>query len=199
MILPSSLPARPRWVSSKAGNPKRGLRRGSSLCFLICKMGTTAPNSLTVPHHAPSSLRENTCVIFFFFTSEKLPLPGKLSGLLCAHAKSLQSYLILFNPVDCSPPGSSVHGILQARILEWVAMPSPGIEPAFLMSPTLSGGFFTTSSTWEAHEIVTRAFSGRPVDSERGTSGSVRSSVVKGGEVILGRLAPSCRGCQIPS
>ena len=35
-----------------------------------------------------------------------------------------QSYLTLCNPIDCSPPGSSVHGILQARILEWVAMPS---------------------------------------------------------------------------
>ena len=34
-----------------------------------------------------------------------------------------QSCLILCNPMDCSPPGSSVHGILQARILEWVAMP----------------------------------------------------------------------------
>ena len=31
---------------------------------------------------------------------------------------------ILCDPMDCSPPGSSVHGILQARILEWVAMPS---------------------------------------------------------------------------
>ena len=30
----------------------------------------------------------------------------------------------LYNPMDCSPPGSSLHGILQARILEWVAMPS---------------------------------------------------------------------------
>ena len=38
-------------------------------------------------------------------------------------AKSLQSYLTLCDPMDCSPPGSSVHGILQARILEWVAMP----------------------------------------------------------------------------
>ena len=38
--------------------------------------------------------------------------------------KSLQSYLNLCNPMDCSPPGPSVHGILQARILEWVAMPS---------------------------------------------------------------------------
>ena len=34
-----------------------------------------------------------------------------------------QSCLTLFDPVDCSPPGSSVHWILQARILEWVAIP----------------------------------------------------------------------------
>ena len=42
----------------------------------------------------------------------------------CIHAKSLQSYPTLCDPVDSSPPGSSVHGILQERILEWVAMPS---------------------------------------------------------------------------
>ena len=41
----------------------------------------------------------------------------------CACAKLLQSCLTLCNPMDRSPPGSSVHGILQARILEWVAMP----------------------------------------------------------------------------
>ena len=35
----------------------------------------------------------------------------------------IQSCPILCNPVDCSPPNSSVHGILQARLLEWVAMP----------------------------------------------------------------------------
>ena len=39
-------------------------------------------------------------------------------------AKSLQSCLTLWDPMDCSPPDSSAHGILQARILEWVAMPS---------------------------------------------------------------------------
>ena len=38
--------------------------------------------------------------------------------------KSLQSHLSLCNPMDCSPQGSSVHEILQARILEWVPMPS---------------------------------------------------------------------------
>ena len=40
------------------------------------------------------------------------------------HAKSLQSCPTLCDPMDCSSPGSSVHGILQARILEWVAVPS---------------------------------------------------------------------------
>ena len=62
------------------------------------------------------------------------------------YAKMLQSCLTLCDPMDCSPPGSSVHGILQARILPWVAMPSsrasshPGIEPACLRSPALAGG-----------------------------------------------------------
>ena len=71
-------------------------------------------------------------------------------------AKLLQSCPVLCDPVNHSLPGSSIHGILQARKLEWVAMPSsgdlpdPGIEPVFLMSPVLSGGFFTTSTNWEA-------------------------------------------------
>jgi len=51
--------------------------------------------------------------------------------------------------MDCSPPGSSLHGILQARTLEWIAMPStrgsswPGIEPTSPASPALAGRFFT--------------------------------------------------------
>ena len=46
---------------------------------------------------------------------------------MCVHAKSLQLYLTLCDSKNCSPPGSSVHGILQARILEWVVTsPSRG-------------------------------------------------------------------------
>ena len=41
---------------------------------------------------------------------------------MCVHAKLLQSCPTLCNPMDCSPPGSSVHGILQERILEWIAI-----------------------------------------------------------------------------
>ena len=44
------------------------------------------------------------------------------SGCMCA--KSLQSRPTLCDPRDCNPPGPSVHGILQARILKWVATPS---------------------------------------------------------------------------
>ena len=36
----------------------------------------------------------------------------------------VEDFQLFCDPMDCSPPGSSVHGILQARILEWVAMPS---------------------------------------------------------------------------
>ena len=43
---------------------------------------------------------------------------------ICTHAESLQSCLTLQDPMDCSPPGSSVHGILQVRILEWFVMTS---------------------------------------------------------------------------
>ena len=44
--------------------------------------------------------------------------------LTAAAAKLLQSCPTLCDPVDGSPPGSSVHGILQARLLEWVAIRS---------------------------------------------------------------------------
>ena len=43
---------------------------------------------------------------------------------VCVRAKSLQLCLTLCDPIDCSPSGSSVHGILQAKILQWVAIPS---------------------------------------------------------------------------
>ena len=55
-----------------------------------------------------------------------------------------QSYPVLCDPMNCSPPGSSVRGITQARLPEWFAVPSPGdlldlrIES---ISPALPGGF----------------------------------------------------------
>ena len=69
---------------------------------------------------------------------------------MCVLAKSLQLCLTLCDPVDCSLPDPSVHGILQAPIQEWVAMPSSKgssqsrDQTASLPSPALAGGFFTT-------------------------------------------------------
>ena len=71
----------------------------------------------------------------------------------CLRALSVQVYLTLCDPVDCGPPGSSVPGILQARILGWVAVPSSRgssqktrDEPECLKCPALAGGFFTSSA-----------------------------------------------------
>ena len=58
--------------------------------------------------------------------------------------------------MDYSPPGPAIYGILQARILEWVATPfskgfsSPRDQTAFPVAPSLAGGFFTTTNAWEA-------------------------------------------------
>ena len=74
-------------------------------------------------------------------------------------AKSLQLCPTLYGPTDCSPPGSSVHGILQARTLEWVPCPPPGaylhpgIELASLTS-NLLWQFFTTTATWESPQTL---------------------------------------------
>ena len=72
----------------------------------------------------------------------------------------VQLCLILCDPMDYSPPGSSVRGVLQAGILERVAIFSstssppplldPGIKLKSLMPPALAGGFFNTSTTWKA-------------------------------------------------
>ena len=61
--------------------------------------------------------------------------------------------------MDCSLPGSSVHGILWARILEWVALPSSrdfpdlGIEPESLTSLSLAGEVCITCAIWEAQSF----------------------------------------------
>ena len=57
----------------------------------------------------------------------------------CVMCLGAQSSLNLCDPVDCNPPGSSVHGILQTRTLEWVAFPFlQGISPTQGSNPGLS-------------------------------------------------------------
>ena len=64
--------------------------------------------------------------------------------------------------MDHSPPGSSVQGILQAEIVEWVAMPfsrgssQPKDQTHVSYVSCTDKQFFTTSATWEAHKVVPR-------------------------------------------
>ena len=73
-----------------------------------------------------------------------------LRAFPCVRAQSFQSCLTLCDLMDCSLSGSSVHRILQARILDWVTCAPPGdlldagIELASLASSALADGFFTT-------------------------------------------------------
>ena len=61
-------------------------------------------------------------------------------------------------PWTVGPPGSSVHGIFQASILDWIAisspgdLPDPGIEPVYPASPALAGGFFTTATPGKSQD-----------------------------------------------
>ena len=68
------------------------------------------PTRLLCPWDSPGKNTEVGCLSF---------------SNACMHAKSLQLCPPLCNPMDSSPPGSSVRRILQARILEWVAISSP--------------------------------------------------------------------------
>ena len=78
-------------------------------------------------------------------------------------AQSLQSCLILWDPMNCSPPGSSVHGILQARILEWVAIRSsrgsswPRDWTHISWVSCIVGKLFTHWATWEASVQFSRS------------------------------------------
>ena len=69
-----------------------------------------------------------------------------------SESEVIQSCLILCDTTDCSPPGSSIHGISQTRILEWVAFPSPGhlpdpgIKPG---SPALQADSLLSEPQWK--------------------------------------------------
>ena len=91
-----------------------------------------SPTRLLCPWDSPGKNSGVACHALLqgiFLTQELNPCPLDWKyGILttgtpvCVCAKLLQLCLIPCDPMDCSPPGSSVHGILQARIVEWVDM-----------------------------------------------------------------------------
>ena len=99
---------------------------------------------------ARSNLEDTSFIIIFFLHTA------------AAAAKLLQSCLILCNPIDGRPLGSSVPGILQARILEWVAISfskgssRPRDHSLSLAAPALVGRFVTTYLGSPAAESLSR-------------------------------------------
>ena len=96
----------------------------SQLCFLY--KASLFPKSLKNNALEHTVLFSESCLLkYLFYVKERdfsydLNTWGFLGGL-CVHAKSLQLCPILCEPMDYSPPDSFVYGILQARILEWLA------------------------------------------------------------------------------
>ena len=88
-------------------------------CLFIFLMASLAVQKFLISSHLFIfvfifiTLGGRWCLFFLFIFNE-----------VCTQAKSLQSCLTLCDPTDYSLPGSSVHGILQARRLEWIPMPS---------------------------------------------------------------------------
>ena len=93
--------------------------------FCISQVAKLEGAKISDPHN-PSGIR---------ITWKLASVPMKPSAVLCLVAQSSPS---LWDPLDCSPSSSSVHGILQARILKWVPMPSSrAYETYFTLTPGL--------------------------------------------------------------
>ena len=75
------------------------------------------------PQRVRHDLATSLSFLSFFSVIVHIGSDAEGNCMPIAASKSLQSCPTLCNPMDDSPPGSSVHGILQARILEWVAVP----------------------------------------------------------------------------
>ena len=97
-------------------------------------------------------------------------------------ANSLQSCPTLCTPMNCTPLGAFVHGILQARMLEWVAMPFSRISSQhgdWIGIPCTTGRFFTHWATWEAPKYIPNFLT------NRGLCGQGMLLVIPGNKKII--------------
>ena len=109
--------------------------------------------------HFPPPLSPWESPFYFLFLWMWLLCISPISGIrqhlsLCGEGLVAKSCLTLYDPMGCSPPGSSLHGTFQARILEWVAIPSSrgSSQPKdWTWIFCIAGSFFTDWATREAH------------------------------------------------
>ena len=87
------------------------------------------------------------CILTWVFNH--LGIPENFAFHCAWDGACMLSRVSLCNPMDCSPPGASVHGILQARVVEWVAISfsrGSSLPRDRTQVSSIAGGFFTTES-----------------------------------------------------
>ena len=122
-------------------NPHCMYDNTATICMTSCKLHMTSHPLFMILHHAMTSHPLYSCV----------------------HVKSLKSCSTLCDPMDCSLPGSSVHGILQPRILELVVTPSSrgssqpmGSNPHILTLPNWQAGSLLPAPPGKPLEMYTK-------------------------------------------
>ena len=95
-----------------------------TLWFSLTKTETFLTVGLSTDYQGVSLLIFRFHLVVLFCISQYGEYRSYMPFVVLCAVKSLPSCPTLCDPMDCSPPGSSVHGILQARILEWVAVAS---------------------------------------------------------------------------
>ena len=150
-----SKPKQPRGEATyraSSGLPQRRYKAPVSVSLTRVSEWTFGFQEIPPPAFRASRLRLQRQAVPPAHYPKSQPIES-ICACMCVCAKSLPSCSTPYDPTDCSPPGFSVHGILQTRILEWTAIPSSrgssdsGIKLTSLTSPALAGGFFTTSTT----------------------------------------------------
>ena len=143
------------WLQS----PSSVILEPKSLCVKVtqsCRIHLCDPMDYTV--HGIFQARTLKWVGFPF--SRGSSQPRNWSQVSCIAGGFFTSWATLCNPMNCSPPGSSVHGILQVRILKWLVMPSsrgssqPKDQTRVPCIFCIAGGFLTCWAIREAPELA---------------------------------------------
>ena len=147
------------------------------MCLAQCISFQTALFPVSEKHFPVLILFHHTVSIFFYLTR---PHKCQINVFLCAcYVASVG--LTLCDPVDCNPQGSSVHRILQARILEWVAIPcsrrsSPPRDWNFVACVSCFAGRYFNN--WAFREVQIVSYSGINLRIERGEITEVTQATI---------------------